>query len=159
MEWCVAFRNIKQIVQCFWTWYVLLHWTSVGVKAAELCSEQESVEITNANMNGKGIVEYQGVLYNSSQYFEVGNVRRGCICLVRQCIYVCQSNNLTRDDMTELYANVSDASGNNVHVANLAENAQYHLILQEPYCAGVWLELEQEHVHINSVCIRFLEEN
>ncbi|XP_035786266.1 G-protein coupled receptor Mth2-like isoform X2 [Anopheles albimanus] len=133
-----------------WKWLVLLLSYSVQAFDQNLCSDQESVDITNGEMSEIGIVEYQGVLYNSSQYFEVGNVRRGCICLVRQCIYVCQSKNLTRDDITELYANVSDASGNSLHVVNLAENAQYHLILQEPYCAGNPLELEQEQVHIKS---------
>uniref|UniRef100_A0A2M4BL65 Putative g-protein coupled receptor mth2 n=1 Tax=Anopheles marajoara TaxID=58244 RepID=A0A2M4BL65_9DIPT len=122
----------------------------VQANNVQLCSEQESVDITNGTKNSDGTVEYHGVQYSSAQYFQDGNIRRGCICLVRQCIHVCEAHNITRVEMTELYANVSDASGKNSHKINLAADNRFHLILEAPHCDGFWLVLEQDYVNVTS---------
>ncbi|XP_049545484.1 G-protein coupled receptor Mth2-like isoform X2 [Anopheles darlingi] len=134
----------------FWKWCVGLLMCSVQVTAVQFCSERESVDITNGKMIETGVVEYNGVLYNPTQYFQDGNIRRGCICLVRQCIYVCQSTNLTRDELTVLNVNVSETYGDGTHMVNMATNDQYHLIMQEPDCAGDWLALQQDEAIITS---------
>uniref|UniRef100_A0A2M4C6B5 Putative secreted protein n=1 Tax=Anopheles marajoara TaxID=58244 RepID=A0A2M4C6B5_9DIPT len=135
-------------------WFTVLLLYCVEANNVPLCFEQESVDITDGTVDSDGTVEYHGVRYSSSQYFQDGNIRRGCICLVRQCIHVCEVHNITRVEMTELYANVSDASGKNSHKINLAADNRFHLILGEPHCEGDWSLLEQVHVNITSVSIR-----
>uniref|UniRef100_A0A182FDQ8 G-protein coupled receptors family 2 profile 2 domain-containing protein n=1 Tax=Anopheles albimanus TaxID=7167 RepID=A0A182FDQ8_ANOAL len=127
-------------------WFVVLLLYSVQAIDVQLCTEQESVDITNGTMDGDGSVEYLGVRYNSSQYFQDGNIRKGCICLIRQCIYVCEAPEFVNVGLKELYANVSDAMGENNRKINLAADNRFHLILAEPYCEKLWFTLEQDHV-------------
>ncbi|XP_050093977.1 uncharacterized protein LOC126576715 [Anopheles aquasalis] len=131
-------------------WFVVLLLYSAHADDAQLCSEQESVDITNGIIDADGSVEFSRVRYNSSQYFQDGNVRRGCICLVRQCIYICEAEELASVGVTELYANVSGASGESNRKINLAADDRFHLILREPHCEGYWLVLEQDLVSITS---------
>uniref|UniRef100_A0A2M4C7B3 Putative secreted protein n=1 Tax=Anopheles marajoara TaxID=58244 RepID=A0A2M4C7B3_9DIPT len=134
-------------------WFAVLLLYCVEANNVQLCSEQESVDITNGTMDSDGNIDYNEVRYNASQYFHDGNVRRGCICLVRQCIHVCKAHNITRVEMTKLYANVADASGKISGKINLAADNRFHLILGEPHCEGDWSLQEQVHVNITSVGI------
>ncbi|XP_049545933.1 probable G-protein coupled receptor Mth-like 10 isoform X2 [Anopheles darlingi] len=133
-----------------WKWFVVLLLYSVQANDAQLCSEQESVDITNGTMDGDESVLYRGVQYSAFQYFQDGTVRRGCICLVRQCIYVCDAEEWASGGLTELYANVSGDSGEKHVLVNLATDANYHLILKEPHCAGHWYAPEQHQMIITS---------
>ncbi|XP_050093646.1 G-protein coupled receptor Mth2-like [Anopheles aquasalis] len=130
-------------------WFVVLLLYGVQANAVKLCSRQKSVDITKGTMDSDESVVYRGVRYNSSQYFQDGNVRRGCICLVRICIYVCEEENITRAKLTELYANVSDASGKTIRKMNLASDNRFHLIMKLPHCSGDWVEPEQDEVIIS----------
>ncbi|XP_049545922.1 G-protein coupled receptor Mth2-like isoform X3 [Anopheles darlingi] len=131
-------------------WFVILLLYSVHANDVKLCSEQESVDITNGIDYGNGSVLYRGVQYSASQYFQDGNVRRGCICLLRQCIFVCDAEEWASVGLKELYANVSDATGADNRKVNLAIDSRYYLILEQPSCDGDWLVLEQDHVNITS---------
>ncbi|XP_050093237.1 G-protein coupled receptor Mth2-like [Anopheles aquasalis] len=131
-----------------WKWFVVLLSLSLQANAMEeLCSEEESVDISKGTIDADGNIDYDGVHYSPSQYFQDEDVqRRGCICLVRQCIYVCEAEEWP----TELYANVSDAFGKNNSIRNLATDTRYHLLLEEPACGGAWLTLEQDEVTITT---------
>ncbi|XP_050092906.1 G-protein coupled receptor Mth2-like isoform X2 [Anopheles aquasalis] len=131
-------------------WFVVWLLCSVYANDVQLCSVQESVDITNGTIAGDGGIDYDGVRYSASQYFQDGNTRRGCICLVRQCIYACVNEYWTNYGLKELLANVSGASGENTGIVNPALEAKYHMILKQPYCAGDFIVPKQRQVKITS---------
>ncbi|XP_035790065.1 G-protein coupled receptor Mth2-like [Anopheles albimanus] len=131
-------------------WFVVILLCCPKATIAGLCPEQESVDITNGTKDEAGRVEYGGVLYSSSQYFQDGSVRRGCVCLVRQCIYVCEAEEWESTESKQVYANVSDADGKNYRRVDLAADHRFYLILGKRNCSEDWTPIEHNELNITS---------
>ncbi|XP_050091955.1 G-protein coupled receptor Mth2-like [Anopheles aquasalis] len=131
-------------------WFVVMLLCCVKATTVNLCPEQESVDITNGTMDEAGHVEYNGVVYNSSQYFQDGNERIGCVCLVRHCIRVCEAEEWASDESRHLFANVSDADGESYSRIDLAADHRYYLITEKRNCSEEWTTLKYYEVNITS---------
>ncbi|XP_049545738.1 probable G-protein coupled receptor Mth-like 10 [Anopheles darlingi] len=131
-------------------WFVVMLCVSVKATTVNLCPEHESVDITNGTKDEAGRIENDGVWYNSNQYFQDGNVLRGCVCLVRQCIYVCDSEEWANDESKKLFANVSDGNGEHYRRVDLAADRRYYLILGKRNCTEEWSLIPHYDVNITS---------
>uniref|UniRef100_A0A2M4CFX2 Putative g-protein coupled receptor mth2 n=1 Tax=Anopheles darlingi TaxID=43151 RepID=A0A2M4CFX2_ANODA len=151
MVQCAAYRyraTIRRPPAWLWWWWCWLGcvlWLWGGPSrvnaggSAEPCTGLEAIDLSNGTViTGDGAIEHEGIRYGPSQYFhDESGVRRGCVCRVRQCIYVCCTTAIDQCLVSELQVNISDPTGAGPHqMEDLMADDRYYLLYSLPPCHG-----------------------